>query len=125
MNLRKQSSTQLRARLPACQQVVNGDEPLENPATKRRQLIEASSQARLNGFQDHGNDARVSDLEASKRFLQILRPQGAQVHHSGTANERANEAHHEINGMVCRQNTQVAHTWPKRVPGHQRLALLQ
>src|SRR5208282_649484 len=54
-----------------------------------------------------------------------LWPQRAQMHHASAADERADEANHEINRVVGRQNAKVANSWPEWVPCRQRLALLQ
>src|SRR5208282_5472317 len=64
-------------------------------------------------------------LVAYKSVAHELRPQRAQVHHASSAHKWADEANHKINRMVRRQNAQVTHPRPERIPGRERLALLQ
>ena len=80
MNLGKQAAAQLRAWLPARQQAVDGDETVENPAAKRRQLVEAIRKG--DGVQaERIARARVIDSrDAAIRALegQAERPAGSQ-----------------------------------------------
>src|SRR5262245_13018337 len=125
VNLRKQAAAQTWFWCAAREKTVNGNEAIEHPATEGRQLVEASSQARFNGLQNHRNDAGIGDLEARKRFLQVFRPQSPQVHDGGATNKRSDKPNHEIDGVICRQNAQITHACPEWEPGHERLALLE
>src|ERR1700690_4452665 len=47
------------------------------------------------------------------------------MHHARAANKWAHEADHEIDHVISRQDTQVAHAWPEWIPPGQCPALLQ
>ena len=72
-----------------------------------------------------GTRAHVSDPIAHECIAHKLRAQRAQMHDAGPANERPDEAHHEIDGVIGRQNAQISNSRPKRIPGSQRLALFE
>src|SRR6202171_4238027 len=45
--------------------------------------------------------------------------------HASSTGERPDKSHHEINRVICGQNTQIAHARPKWIPRRQRSTLLQ
>ncbi len=47
------------------------------------------------------------------------------MHHRRPANERPKKSHHEIDGVICWQDAQVAHSWSEWVQRSQRHTLLQ
>src|SRR5689334_25189386 len=49
----------------------------------------------------------------------------SQMHDGGATGERPEESHHEIDGVVCRQDAEVTHSGPKRIQRCQSDALLQ
>src|ERR1700692_1261453 len=47
------------------------------------------------------------------------------MHYPGSANERPKKSHHKIDGVICGQDTQVAHSRSEGVERSERHALLQ
>src|SRR5260370_35078314 len=66
-------------------------------------------------FQDQWHQAHVSDFVFRKRFADEFRPKRAQMDDARSAGERAEKTDHEIDGMICRKNDEVATAWPKRI----------
>ena len=109
----------------ARQAAVEGDEAIEDEPAVPRQLGKARAQTALQVLEHHRNQTHVSDFVAGEGVADVLRPQGAQVHHRRAAGEGADEAHHEVNGVVGGQNAQVAHPRPEGVERSERHALLE
>ena len=76
-------------------------------------------------LEHHRNQAHMRDLVADEGVAHEFRTQSPQMHDAGSANKRTDKTNHEINGVVGRQNAEVAHTRPEGVPRDQCLALLQ
>ena len=91
----------------------------------RRQFVELGAQAAFQILHDHRNQRHVSDAVAHKSIAHELRTQGAQMHDAGSADERPDEAHHEIDGVIGGENAQIPHSWPEGIPRGQRAALFQ
>src|ERR1700730_3910565 len=89
------------------------------------QFIKLGAEPAFKVLEDHGHKRDISNLVAHKGVAHEFRAQGPQVHHARAAYERSYKADHEINRMIRGQNTEVAHARPERIPGCQRLALLE
>src|SRR5271157_586798 len=104
---------------------IRGDKCVENPAFAGRKLVEPCLQTLLQIFQHEWNEADVSDLVFRKRLAHKLRPQRPQMHYGRPANERPEETNHEVDGVIRRQDAEVAHAWRKRIKGGESDALLE
>src|SRR5215472_1875269 len=110
---------------PALRQFfVDGYECVKQFALACRQSVEASLQTFLQILQNQRNKAHIGNLVPQKSFAHILGPQRAQMHDSCATGKRPEKSHHKIDGMVCWQNAEVAHSRPERVERSQRNALL-
>src|SRR5712692_2083596 len=115
MDLLEQAAANAEARLALRQPLVDSNKYVENLSLARRQRVEARLQAFLQVFQNERNETHVGDLIFRKRFAHKFRTQRAQMHDGCTASERPEKADHKIDGMVGRQNTEVAHARPERI----------
>src|SRR5437764_3223593 len=109
----------------ARQELVRANHCVEQTALPGRQFIELRAQTTFEVLHDHRNKGNVSDAITNKSVADELRPQRTQMHDTGSADKWPNETHHEINGMIRRQDTEVFHSRPKWIPSRQRSALLQ
>ena len=125
MNARHQTSTQLHIGLPARKELIDQDCAIEDEAFPSRQGLEIAAHAALQILDNHRYERNVSDAVAHKGVANVFRTQRAQVHDTCSAHKRPDEADHEINRVVSRQNAQVAHARPEGIPRSQRLALLK
>ena len=107
------------------QRLVDADEELENSAFSRRQRIETRLQSFLQVFQNQWNETHISDFVFRKSFAHVFGTQSSQMHDRRAAREWPEKTNHEIDGMICRQNAEVAHARPKRIKRCERNALLK
>src|ERR1051326_2049973 len=125
MNLAQEFSAQLYSRMFTRKRFVQGNHAVQDESFCGRQLIEFGFQSAFQILQDHRHQADVGDLVPGESVADELGAQGAQMDNARAAHERADEADHEIDSMVRRQNTEIANAGPKGIPGRQSLALFE
>src|SRR6266699_4119178 len=89
------------------------------------QRFEARLQAFLQVFQNERNETHISDFVFRKCLAHMFGTQCAQMHDRRAAGEGSEKTDHEINGMVCWQDTEVAHPGPERIDRCECDALFQ
>src|SRR5712664_4497230 len=125
MDLLEQAAADSETRLAFGECLVDSNERIENSPSARWQCVEARLQALLQVFQDERNETHIRDFVFRKSLAHVFGTQRAQMYDRCAASERCETAHHDIDGMVGRQDTEVAHARPERINRSERDALLQ
>src|SRR5437588_1607640 len=115
MDLLEQAAADSETRLALRECFVDSNECVENFTFTRWQRVEARLQAFLQIFQNERNETHISDLVFRKGFAHIFGTQRAQMHDRCATCEGPEKTNHEIDGMICWQDTEVAHAWPERI----------
>jgi hypothetical protein len=125
MHVGKQHATELHVRPPLRQQTVDGDHGIQIGPLPRGQFVKFRSQAPLQIFHDHRDQGHISNAITHEGIANEFGTQGAQVYYTGSAYERADKTHHEIDRVIGRENAQIPHPRPEGIPRGQNATLFQ
>src|SRR5258708_39244045 len=125
VDLLEQAAADAGTRPAFRQRFVHSNERIENLPFTQWQRVEARLQTFLQVFQNERNETHVSDFVFWKSFAHVFGTQRAQMHDRCAASKRPEKSDHEIDGMIRRQNTEVAHARPEWINRGERDALLQ
>src|SRR6267378_1398037 len=125
MDLLEHAAADFETRPAFGERLVDSNERVKNFTLARWQRVEARLQTFLQVFQNEWNETHISYFVFRKSFAHVFRTQRAQMHDRCAARKRSEKTNHEIDGMVCWKDTEVAHARPERINRCERDALLQ
>ena len=125
VNILQQHAAERGMRAAARECAIDGDQRVQHAALERRQGCESFAQAALKIFQDQRHNGHVGDFVARECVANKFGAQRAQMHDGAAAGERHDEAAHEIDGVICGNDAQIARARPKRKNRRHGHALLE
>src|SRR6267143_1607398 len=125
MDLLENAAADFETRPAFGERLVDSNERVKNFTFARWQRVEARLQTLLQVFQNEWNETHISYFVFRKSFAHVFGTQRAKMHDRCAARKRSEKTNHEIDGMVCWKDTEVAHARPERINRCERDALLQ
>src|SRR5467141_589500 len=125
MDLLEQAAAEAETRPAFGERLVDSNERVKNFTSARWQRVKACLQAFLQVFQDESNETHISDFVFRKSFAHVFWTQRPQMYDRCAARKRSEKTNHEIDGMVCWKDTEVADARPEWINQCQRDALFQ
>src|SRR5712664_2006048 len=104
---------------------VDADKRVKNSSFARRQAVETCLKTFLQIFQNERDEADVGDFVFGEGFADIFGPHGAKMNDGSATDKGAEEADHEVDGVIGRKDAEVAETWSEGIDRSEGDALLE